>query len=154
MGGAMKLRLSLLDCGKCGKPRGRHHVCSGGRKGRDKLRLKAGLACGKCGRKVSNPFAHTCTVRSDFAKRKRRAARQAKAAAARDRRRKRAEEAAARRKAAARQRKTAASRKKKPRASPHNPRNCHDEECQRYPCRLYEEGFADGVASSAGSEAS
>lgn len=149
----MKVRLSLLHCGKCGKPRGlRHHVCSGGKKGRDRLRPKAAFECGKCGRKVSNPFTHTCAIRSDWAKRKRKADRQAKARTKREKRKQRADAAKAKRKTAAQQRR-ASARKRKPRAQAHNPHTCRDAECQRYPCRLYEEGYADGVASMSGSEA-
>lgn len=151
----MKLSVSLLRCGKCGKPRGlRHHVCAGGRRGRDRLRVKAAFECGRCRKKISNPFTHTCSIRSDFAKRKRKADRQAKAKVRRDKRKQRADDARAKRKTADRQRKAAtAARRRKPRASPHNPRTCRDEDCQRYPCRLYEEGYADGVASMSGSEA-
>ncbi len=147
----MKLRLSLLDCGKCGKPRGRYHVCSGSRKGRDKLRLKAGFTCGTCKRTVSNPFTHTCGVRSDWAKRKRSAERQEKAKATRDRRRARKADAAKRRKAAAagRRAKAAAEAKaRKPRPAPHNPRTCADPGCTKYGCLKYQEGFTDGMASA------
>lgn len=151
----MKVRLSLLRCGKCGQPRGlRHHLCRGGRKGRDRLRVKARFECGKCHRRVTNPFTHTCTIRSDWAKRKRQAEQRKKRDAAQEKRKQRAADAAAKRKTAARERKAAAvKRRRKPRAAPHNPRTCREEGCQRYPCRLYEEGYADGVASMSGSEA-
>lgn len=152
----MKLRLSVLTCGKCGQSRGLGvHVCRGGRKGRDRLRPKARFECGRCHRQITNPFTHTCAIRSDFAKRRRKADRQAKAKARRDKRKQQADDARAKRKTAAQQRKAnTASRRRRPRASPHNPRNCREPECQRYPCRLYEEGYMDGVASMSGSEAS
>lgn len=155
----MKPLLSFeLVCGKCKQPRGRTHVCRGGRKGRDRLRLNAGFRCSTCRRKVTNPFTHTCTVRSDFAKGKRQADRQRKAAEkrrkaaeAREGRRKRAAEAASRRKAAAKKRQAetkARSKTRGQRASPHNPRNCNEAECTRYPCRLYADGYDDGLAAA------
>lgn len=158
----MKLQFSLLRCGKCGKSRGRYHLCSGTRKGRDRLRLKAAFTCGKCKKTIRNPFTHTCTTRTDWAKRRRRQERQRKAAAqrqrrrertaaARERRRKRAAEAAARRKSAAARRLAearAGALNRKPRTSPHNPRNCQEEGCTRYPCRLYQDGYGDGFAAA------
>lgn len=147
----MKPLLSLsLACGKCGKPRGRHHLCRGGRKGRDRLKLNAGFTCGTCKKKVANPFTHTCTVRSDWARRRKAAERAEKARRRRERRRKVKADATRRRKAAAAERRhsaPAARRASRPRASPHNPRNCKEDGCQRYPCRLYAEGYADGVTA-------
>ncbi len=146
----MKLGLTLLTCGRCGKPRGRHHLCRGTRRGRDRLQFRFRFTCGTCGKQVPNLFSHTCTVRTDWAKRRRKAERRAKAAAARERRRRRKAEAARRRKAAAKARraKAAADRKaRKPRASPHNPATCSDPECTRYGCAKYQQGFADGFAA-------
>ncbi len=159
----MKLQVSLLTCGSCGKPRGLGvHACAGSRGKRDRLRLRAAFTCGKCGKTARNPFTHTCTVRSDWAKRRRRQERHRKAAvqrqrrrerteAARERRRKRAADAAARRKSAAARRRAEArarARDRRPRASPHNPRNCQEEGCTRYPCRLYQDGYDDGLTAA------
>jgi hypothetical protein len=148
----MKLSLSLLSCGKCGKQRGRYHMCRGTRKGRDRLRVKAGFTC-KCGKTVTNPFTHTCSERSDFKKRRRAADRAEKTRKRRARRKRVRDEAAARRRAAAKARRAkarATAKARRPRASPHNPRTCKDAECTRYGCVKYREGFVDGVA--AGSE--
>lgn len=147
----MKLQLSVLSCGSCGKPRGRYHACAGKVGKRDKVGLRVRFACSRCGRENRNPFTHTCAIRTDFKKRRRRAERQAKAAAARERRRRRKAEAAKRRKAAARERRAkarAAAKARRPRASPHNPRTCSDDECTRYGCVKYREGFDDGVAAA------
>jgi hypothetical protein len=158
----MKLQVSLLSCGKCGKPRGRFHLCQGTRSGRDRLRVTALFACGKCKKTVRNPFTHTCTVRTDWAKRRRRQERRRKVAAqrqrrrertegARERRRKHAADAATRRKAAAARRRAEArarARGRKPRAPAHNPRNCQEEGCTRYPCRLYQDGYDDGLTAA------
>jgi len=151
MGVAVKLQLTLLTCGRCGKPRGRRHLCRGTRKGRDKPRLTVRYECGKCGRSVRNPFRHTCSIRTDWARRRKAAARKAKAAARRELRKKRAREAAARRKAAAAERRAKARDAKpaRPRADRHNPRNCQDPECTRYGCNLYSDGYKDGLIAAA-----
>lgn len=149
----MKLRLTVLACGSCGKPRGRYHACPGKRGKRDRLQLAVRFTCRTCGRENRNPFTHTCTVRTDWAKRRRAAERAAKARARRERRKRMRAEAAKRRRDAARARQAkarAAAKARKPRASPHNPRTCADAECTRYGCVKYREGFVDGVA--AGSE--
>jgi hypothetical protein len=137
----MKLRLTLLTCGSCGKPRGRYHACAGKRGKRDRLKPGLRFACPRCGRETKNLLSHTCAPRSDFRKRKR----QAKAAERRARERKRRAEAAARRKAAAKKRKAeAAARPRRKRTAAHVPRMCKDPECQRYGCLKYREGWDDG----------
>lgn len=149
----MKLRLTVLACGSCGKPRGRYHACPGKRGKRDRLQPAVRFQCRTCGRENRNPFTHACSVRTDWAKRRKAAERAAKATARRERRKRIRAEAAKRRRAAARERRlkaAAAAKARKPRASPHNPRTCADPECTRYGCVKYQEGFVDGVA--AGSE--
>jgi hypothetical protein len=151
MGVTVKLQLTLFTCGGCDKPRGLHHLCRGTRKGRDKPRLTVRYECKKCGRSVRNPFRHTCSIRTDWARRRKAAARRAKAAARRELRKKRAREAAARRKAVAAERRAKArdAKRTRPRAERHNPRNCRDPECTRYPCHLYDDGFTDGLTAAA-----
>ena len=58
---------------------------------------RASVKCGTCGKRYTNPLAHTCAPKSDFGKRTREADRAAKREAARKRRK----DAADRRKAAA-----------------------------------------------------
>jgi hypothetical protein len=163
----MKTGVSLLRCGKCGKPFnpfGSAHVCNGARKGRTKLSLAVSLGdCPTCGRPRGNPLTHTCTVKTDFKARHRAADRQAaaerrKAKAAAKRRaeaerrkaataRRRAKEAA-RRKAAADRRKAAADAKRKaparPARPPHDYRSCTDHDCRRYACLAWKEAFQEG----------
>lgn len=173
----MKLSLTLLECGTCGKPRGLRHVCVSTRK-RRRARIRPGLrfTCKTCGKQTGNPLTHTCTVKTDFKQRKARAERRAKAqrererkaevaarrkererqrraevaARRRERRRRQRAEAAARRKAAAKARREkarTAAKASRPRAPTHNPRTCKDEDCQRYGCLKYKEGFADGTSA-------
>jgi hypothetical protein len=147
----VKLQLSLLTCGSCGKPRGRHHACAGRRGKRDRVGLRVRFTCPTCKREMRNPFTHTCTVRTDFARRRRAAERRAKAAARRERRKRQQAEAARRRKAAAAERRrkaTAARRARRPRAKPHNPATCQDPECTRYGCVKYREGYDDGFGAA------
>jgi hypothetical protein len=163
----MKTGVSLLRCGKCGKPfnpLGAAHVCNGGRKGRTRLSPAVSLGnCPKCGRPRGNPLTHTCTVRTDFKARQRAAERQAaadkrKAKAAAKRRaeaerrkaataRRRAREAA-RRKAARDRRKAAADAKRKaparPAKPPHDYRTCTDDTCRRYACLAWKEAWQEG----------
>lgn len=174
-------RVSLLSCGRCGKPRGLRHACTGRRKA---SAWKPGLTftCGTCGKSHGNPLTHRCEVPSDFRKRKaaearkRKAgerARKRKAAAARRRARAKARkaEAAERRRQAARE-KRAQGKAQKPRSNDqdrHDYQSCPDLDCGRYPCRVYREGkgagqaeghsegyvegYAEGVQSAMGAQA-
>jgi hypothetical protein len=147
----VRLRLTVLTCGTCGKPRGLRHACASARKRkRPRLGLVLSFTCGTCGKAVRNPLAHTCTVRTDLRRRRAAQERKSRAAARRERRRRQRAEAAARRKAAARERRAKARARAKaaPRPPRHDPHACRDPECQRYPCRVYRDGFADGLASA------
>lgn len=99
---------------------------------------KASVKC-SCGKRYTNPLAHTCAPKSDFKRRKAAEERQRKREAARERKR----AAAERRKAAA------AARRSKARPSParrppaHDYRLCRDEECAKHACRAYKDGVAD-----------
>ena len=84
------------------------------RTGKTKAGPHIGLACGKCGKPLGNPLTHVCREKTDF---KRRKAAAAKAA------------------------------KKKPQArtgTAHEYTACDDDDCSRYPCRVYKEGLATG----------
>jgi hypothetical protein len=171
-------RVSLLSCGRCGKPRGLRHVCTGRRKA---SAWKPGLVftCGTCGQRHRNPLTHQCVVKSDFRKRlaaqsrrektqARRRKRRAAAARRKARARERKAEAAARRKQAAREKREREKAQHKP--ASHDPTRhpyqaCADLDCGRYPCRVYREGkdagrpeghsggyaegYADGVQAGA-----
>lgn len=109
--------------------------------------MKTGRTCGTCGRRYANPFTHTCTVKTDYKKRKRQQVRKAATAE----RRKRRKAAAARRKAAAKARKSAArTRPRRPRPPAHDYRTCRDQECERYGCRAYRQGIEDCPLSHGG----
>jgi hypothetical protein len=178
---ALTVKVSLLRCGKCGKavnPFGTH-VCNGRRAGRTSLKpaLSVTSPCPSCGKQRSNPFTHTCTVRTDFKARQRQAERQVAAASkrgkakeARDRKharetarrkaaaerrrqaaaRKRAQ-AAERRRVAAEKRKAASAAKRKPAARParptHDYRTCTDGTCHRYACVAWKEAWQEGRTS-------
>lgn len=144
-----KLR-GAVRCGACGKPRGPGtHLCNPGHRKRGRTRLQNPVTweCPKCHR--PRGLRHTCTIRTDFAKRKRAAERERKRKRETAKRREkrlaateRRRQAAARRKAAARARK-AAARKRPPRPRPpaHDYHACRDPECEKYPCRVYREGL-------------
>jgi hypothetical protein len=112
---------------------------------------RAAVTCGTCGKRYTNPLTHTCTVRTDFAKRKRAAERKAKAARLAEKRRERRKaatvrrrEARARRAAAAKARKAAAkTRPKRPRPPAHDYQTCTDPECEKYGCLAYRQGVED-----------
>jgi len=150
----MKVRLALITCGTCHKPRGIVHACvtsatSKRRKTRTAFTPALAVTCGKCGKRRG--FNHTCTVRTDFKKRRRQAeaARKRRVAAAKRREKRlaateRRRQAAARRKAAAKARKAAASRRPaRPRLPAHDYHACRDRDCEKYPCRVYREGIED-----------
>lgn len=110
---AVKIRVSLLHCGKCGKPFTpfKAHVCNGHRTGRTKLKPAVSVTspCPSCGKQRGNPFTHTCQVRTDFKARKAAIARKAVA----DRRRAQAKATRERQRAReAERRKAAADRRK------------------------------------------
>lgn len=153
-----RLAVTLWTCGKCGKPRGLHHGCTGSRGGRDRIRVGVAFRCPSCGKSVPNLLTHACTAPSDFRKRKaaekrrlqteerrrkRRAATARKRARARERKRKAAEErrrlareAAARRRSADRDRTHDRTR--------HEHVTCTDACCDKYACRVYREGREAG----------
>lgn len=143
----MKLQVSVLTCGRCGKPRGRYHACAGRSGRRDTVGLRLRFTCPRCGKETRNPLSHTCSPKSDFKKRRRAAERAEKTRLRRERERKRKAEAAARRKAAAAKRRAEAKAKpRRKRTAAHVPRLCQDAECQRYGCLKYREGWEDGYA--------
>ena len=173
-----RIAVTLWRCGRCGKPRGLHHQCSGRRGGRDRIRLGVSFTCPSCGKSVPNLLTHTCSSRSDFKKRK---AAQKRAELAADRKRKR-RAAAARKRARARERKRKAAERRRRLAEEarerrrreqrrrshdrerHDYETCQDPYCTRYGCRVYREGkdagrpeghadgyaegFADGIAAA------
>lgn len=133
------------------------------RPARRRIEFATSVKCRTCGRRYTNPLTHTCTVRTDFKRRK--AAAERAARRERERQRKRAaaaqkrERAKARRKAAADRRKAAAAdRRRKARekrsaprsaARPqHDFRTCQDDECRRYACVGYKAGYADAEADA------
>jgi flagellar biosynthesis/type III secretory pathway protein FliH len=149
-------RLSLLSCGRCGKPRGLTHVCTGRRRG-PKFRLGVTFTCATCSRRHGNPLTHKCVVKSDFRQRKAAQERAVKA----ERRRRRRKAAAARRRATAKARREAAAERRKEAArakrkqqQPSRPashdrtrhayQTCADLDCSRHPCRVYREGSEAG----------
>lgn len=155
-----RIALTLWKCGKCGKPRGLHHLCTGRRKGRDRVRLGLSVACPSCGKSARNPLTHTCSASSDFQKRKA-AQKRAQQAAERKRRRKsaaarkRARAKEHRRVAAEKRRKqaaeAAAARRKRERSQSHDRARheyaaCTDEFCPKYQCRVYRDGLEAGRA--------
>jgi len=118
------------------------------RPARKRVELATSVKCGTCGKRYTNPLTHTCTVRSDFKKRKAAAERTRKREAARARRK----AAADRRKAAAAERRRKAREKRSvPRSAPRPPhdfRACQDDECRRYACVGYKAGYADAEADA------
>lgn len=121
---------------------------------------RATVKCPTCGKRYSNPLTHTCTVKTDFRKRKaaetrRQAteARRRKAAEKRAAARVRKKAAADRRRAATAARRAKSRRKPAPRQRPqqHDYRTCRDDECRRHACVAfkegYEAGFPDGQAA-------
>jgi hypothetical protein len=117
---AVKIRASLVRCGTCGKPKrlGERHVCvtrldKKPRTGKTTVQPKLRLSYGKCPtcQKEITSWPHTCTVKTDFRKRKAEQAKQEKAERA------------------------AAARKQRRRHDDHPPASeCPDEDCPRYPC--------------------
>ncbi len=142
----LKLR-GVVRCGACGKPRGITHLCSPGRRRKQRTRPQNPVTweCGTCHK--SRGLRHTCLVRSDFKARKRKAA-----TAERRRRRKavRARQAARRRQVAAdrrarekARRQAAGQRGPRPRGPQHDYATCTDRDCSRHPCLAYRQGLED-----------
>lgn len=134
------MKISVVICGRCGKPRGLFHTCVyriGRRRGKTRIRVRA--ACGSCGRRMGNPLRHVCTTRTDFRKRRNAAKRAAETARRR-----------AKRKAATeRKRARARARRKVPRAAPkprHDYQACREPDCQRSACVAWREGVEEGLA--------
>lgn len=154
------LSVTLWTCGGCGKPRGWHHVCARRKTRRDRIapRVNVTRKCPSCGKQALNPLTHTCTVQSDWKKRKA-AQKRAERTAERQRRRR---AAAARKRARARERKRVAAAKRKQlraeaaaaakarqRARSHDRQrhdyaSCRDPHCDKYACRIYREGIDEG----------
>lgn len=72
--------------------------------------------CGTCGKEIKNPLTHTCTVKTDFKRRRKAAAKKA--------------------------RKTRQPRKQA--QSAHSYRTCRDPDCPRVACGAYRDGVQDG----------
>jgi hypothetical protein len=146
-------RVSLLSCGRCGKPRGLVHQCTGRKKG-PAFRIGPAFTCGTCGKSHGNPLTHQCTMSSDFRRRKatqkrrekaeeRRRKRKAATARRRAKAKARREEAARRRKQAAKEARDQAKRASRPAShdrTRHDYQACADLDCSRHPCRVYREG--------------
>ena len=121
-----RLRVALIKCGTCGKRYSNPlaHVCvtSRSRSGRTRLAPKASIAikCQRCGKDYANPLTHVCKVPSDFRKRKREHARQQ------------------------------AAEKRRAQRDQHDYATCDDEHCERFPCRVYREGYEQGYADGTG----
>jgi hypothetical protein len=110
--------------------------------------LTGALRCGECGKRYTNPLAHTCAPRSDFKARRRQAAtaeKRRKRKAVRERQAARRKQAAADRRARDKARKAAAkkTRPSRPRGESHEPGTCGDRECQKYGCKAYWQGMGD-----------
>ncbi len=79
-----------------------------------KVKPRVALTCGSCGKPYGNPLTHVCRTGTDFKKRKRAAEKAAKP---------------------------------KPQArtgTAHEYTTCDDDDCSKYPCRVYKEGLANG----------
>jgi hypothetical protein len=155
--------ITVWSCGRCGKPRGLHHLCTGGKKGRDRIGLRVALkfTCPSCGAQTASLLTHTCVKRTDFRKlraaqqrreraedrkRKRRAAAARKRARLRERKRQAAERRRQQRQETAKARK-AAARNRTHDKQRHEHRECADPYCAKYQCRIYREGQEDGQAA-------
>jgi hypothetical protein len=122
---AVKIQFSLIKCGRCGKRYSNPltHTCIVRMDRRTPVRSssvgpKLQVKCGRCGKPLGNPLTHTCHVKTDFKRRKREHERRQKAAS-----------------------RPAATGNK------HDYTACTDPDCHLYVCRIYKEGFSDGVAS-------
>jgi hypothetical protein len=113
---AVKLNVSLIKCGRCGKRYSNPltHVCvtrmdrkPSARK--TKVGPKLVVKC-SCGAPLGNPLTHRCVTRTDFKKRA-------------------AEKPAPR---------------PKPSGNAHEYAACEDDDCPRFQCRVYKEGRSDG----------
>lgn len=171
----MRITVGLVRCGRCGKMYSRPlgHTCvtratSRRRVTRTRLKPSVKVTCSKCGKALGNPLTHTCRVRTDWRTRVAAAERQRKAGGKAWMAKRRALERE-RRKAwkdkqrAAYQARLDAARKRSASQTHdrtrHEPHACGDENCHRYPCRIWreafeagrlqghEEGFAKGYAS-------
>lgn len=114
------------------------------------VRTATTVKCSTCGKRYSNPLAHTCTVKSDFKQRQRAAERERAASARRAKRQQQRERAKGRRKKAADRRKAAAADRRakarsrpaaKPRAQQHDYRMCNDDDCRRTACQAFRDGI-------------
>jgi len=112
---------------------------------------RVSVTCATCKKRYTNPLTHTCTVKTDFKRRKAKAARSAKAARAAEKRRERRKAATARRREAKRKRTAAAKARKaaaktrspRPRPPAHDYQTCRDPECEKYGCLAYRQGVED-----------
>jgi len=143
MGPGVRVRFSLITCGRCGRQRGIRHTCITRADSKRRVRrtsVKPGITvtCGRCGK--ARGLRHTCHIKTDFKKRRKRQARQERTAA----NRKRKAEGAARRRAAAVARKAGARKKPRRPRERHDPATCRLPDCDRYGCTKYREGFVDG----------
>jgi len=142
----------VIRCGRCGKPRGIRHVCVarfGAKTRSHRAQSPVTWECSTC----HKPRGHTCTISTDFKKRRRRARRKAATAKRAERRRQtRLRQAARRRQAAAdrrardKARKQAAkgkSRPPRPRGESHEPGSCGNRDCEKYRCVIYWRGMDD-----------
>ena len=124
----VKLNVSLIKCGRCGKRYSNPltHICvvRMDRKtapGSTKAKPRLTVRCGRCGAALGNPLTHRCVTHTDF--------RQLKRAAD---------------KAAKRHPKPATT------GNAHEPAACNDDDCPRYGCKMYKEGYGNGYGDGHG----
>lgn len=128
-----RIKLSLIKCGRCGKPYANPlaHVCVtriGRRLGRTSIRPRLTRDCPRCKRPVANPVTHICKVKTDFRR---------KTGAAKKQR------AAGRRRQAASVAKVKRARASGPARTRHDYRTCKDAYCARVACVAYRDGIDD-----------
>jgi len=109
------------------------------------------IKCGNCGKRYSNPLAHNCPPRSTRSKGKTKVAPKVGLeytcpACGKQASNPLTHVCQSKRGDFKRRKKAAAARERKARrdANRHEPRECTDEFCNRYPCKVYKQGFADG----------
>ncbi|MGI5324070.1 hypothetical protein [Actinomadura nitritigenes] len=163
----MAIKIQVLNCGRCGKPRGLTHTCrtrmdSKRKPGKTRLkpRVKITTTCRTCGK--PRGLTHTCRIQTDFKKRKAAAARREAAERKRRQAARRKATAAARRKATGRKPAAGASKPSAkataaPKGTPakgtgrqgrpaHDYRTCKDTDCTRFACQVWKEAFAEAMA--------
>jgi len=88
--------------------------------GSTKVKPKLAVRCGRCGAALGNPLTHRCVTHTDFRQRKRAAAR------------------------------TAKHPRPASTGNAHEPTECKDDDCPRYGCKMYKEGYENGYGDGHG----